>query len=173
MGVAFGSFFSNFFLPVPMADCGDPQIAEGYQAVRSDSDDTDWFVCGYSGPTKIVFQAKGSDGFDGFAAALKDDQCQYGFVRFTTGDEESKRAKFAFISWGGPSAKALARAKMSVHKASVKEVVRDFAIEYHAAERADLDADKIRQTIIKAGGANYMGQNRKSLWSDMCLVLPS
>merc|ERR1712146_406870 len=126
-----------------MADCSDPQIADGYQAVRSDADDTNWFVCGYEGNTKIVFQAKGSDGF----------------VRFITGDEESKRAKFAFISWGGPSAKALARAKMSVHKASVKEVVRDFAIEYHASERADLDEEKIRMTIVKAGGANYVGQS--------------
>merc|ERR1719498_71851 len=119
-----------------MADCSDPQIADGYQAVRSDADDTNWFVCGY--------EAKLSHGFSGFVNALDDSQCQYGFVRFITGDEESKRAKFAFISWGGPSAKALARAKMSVHKASVKEVVRDFAIEYHASERSDLDEEKIR-----------------------------
>merc|ERR1712146_646532 len=80
-----------------MADCSDPQIADGYQAVRSDADDTNWFVCGYESNTKIVFQAKGSDGFSGFVNALDDSQCQYGFVRFITGDEESKRAKFAFI----------------------------------------------------------------------------
>jgi len=112
-----------------MADVSDSRLAEAYQDVRNDSTPTNWFVGGYDGPAKIVFQAKGSDGFSGFADALKDNECQYGFVRFTTGDEESKRAKFVFISWAGPSSKALARAKMSVHKANVKDVLRDFAVE--------------------------------------------
>jgi hypothetical protein len=40
-----------------------------------------------------------------------------------TGDELSKRAKFAFISWIGSSVGALKRAKVSIDKTLVKEVV--------------------------------------------------
>ena len=141
-----------------MCDVSDPALAEAYQEVRNDSNPTDWCVFGYEG-NKIVLVGKGSGGFDEFAAQLTDNGCFYGFVRFTTGDEESKRAKFAFISWAGSGAPALKKAKMSVHKADVKTIIRDFAIETHITEREELDHDKIRATIIKAGGANYMGQS--------------
>lgn len=40
-----------------------------------------------------------------------------------TGDELSKRAKFAFVTWIGPSVSALKRARVSIDKALVKEVI--------------------------------------------------
>jgi hypothetical protein len=47
----------------------------------------------------------------------------YGYVRFETGDEMSRRAKFAFITWIGPSVSPLKKAKVSTDKAFVKKVV--------------------------------------------------
>jgi hypothetical protein len=47
----------------------------------------------------------------------------YAFVRLFTGDELSKRAKFAFVTWIGGSVGALKRAKVSIEKTLVKEVV--------------------------------------------------
>jgi hypothetical protein len=44
-------------------------------------------------------------------------------VRLFTGDELSKRAKFAFVTWIGGSVGALKRAKVSIDKTLVKEVV--------------------------------------------------
>jgi hypothetical protein len=73
---------------------------------------------GYDGPTKIVLKGSGSGGFDELKSHLTDDTIAFCFVRFITGDEESKRAKFVFLSWCGEKVKALARAKLSVHKAS-------------------------------------------------------
>ena len=52
-----------------------------------------------------------------------DDERLFGFLRMYTGDELSKRAKFAFIAWIGQSVSALKRAKVSIDKALVKEVV--------------------------------------------------
>lgn len=92
-----------------------------------------------------------------------------------TGDELSKRAKFAFITWIGPSVGALKRARVSIDKALVKEVItvlsisslrvkpknswlskrKNFAIEIAASDLTDLQDDKIREQLIKAGGANY------------------
>ena len=48
----------------------------------------------------------------------------YGFVRIETGDELSKRAKFAFITWIGESVPALQKAKVSTDKAAVKQVIQ-------------------------------------------------
>lgn len=46
----------------------------------------------------------------------------YAYLRFETGDEMSRRAKFAFVTWIGPSVGALKKAKVSTDKAFVKQV---------------------------------------------------
>ncbi len=92
------------------------------------------------------------------AGHFKDDACQFCYVRVTTGDEESKRAKFIFAAWTGPSAGILRKAKMSVHKASVKSIFKDFAVETHFSGQDDVDERKLIETVVKAGGANYNGQ---------------
>ena len=43
---------------------------------------------------------------------------------FETGDEMSRRAKFAFITWIGPGVSPLKKAKVSTDKAFVKEICR-------------------------------------------------
>ena len=48
----------------------------------------------------------------------------YGYVRIETGDELSKRAKFAFITWIGESVGALQKAKVSTDKSSVKQIIQ-------------------------------------------------
>jgi hypothetical protein len=40
-----------------------------------------------------------------------------------TGDELSVRAKFAFVTWCGRDVNAIKRAKLSIDKALVKEVI--------------------------------------------------
>lgn len=52
-----------------------------------------------------------------------DDQRAYAYVRFETGDEMSRRKKFAFITWIGPSVSPLKKAKVSTDKAFVKKIV--------------------------------------------------
>jgi hypothetical protein len=52
-----------------------------------------------------------------------DDERLFGFLRVFTGDELSKRAKFAFVAWIGSSVSALKRAKCSIDKSLVKEIV--------------------------------------------------
>eukprot|EP01117_Protostelium_nocturnum_P018955 TRINITY_DN805_c0_g1_i1.p1 TRINITY_DN805_c0_g1~~TRINITY_DN805_c0_g1_i1.p1 ORF type:complete len:143 (-),score=48.69 TRINITY_DN805_c0_g1_i1:90-518(-) len=139
-----------------MADVSNPALAEAYQEVRSDQNDTQWVVYGYEG-NAITVQAKGTGDLDELKTHLQDDQAQYAFLRVTSGDSESKRAKFVFISWCGEGVGALKRAKMSVHKASVKTVVKDFGIELHATSQSDLDASELAQKVKKASGADYSG----------------
>lgn len=51
-----------------------------------------------------------------------DDERAYGYVAFMTGDEMSKRKKFAFIAWIGPGVGPLKKAAVSTDKAFVKEI---------------------------------------------------
>jgi hypothetical protein len=65
------------------------------------------------------------DVFGGFVTdpCVADDQRVYGFVRMTSGDELSVRAKFVLITWVGRSVSVVKRAKVSTDKAFVKQVI--------------------------------------------------
>ena len=111
------------------------------------------------GKTNIDVAATGTGGADELKAALPEDTVAYGYLRVTTGDNESKRANFVFIAWVPDSSPIMLKAKQSVHKASVKQIYKEFAIELLASDLSEVDHDKIVASVVKAGGANYMGQS--------------
>lgn len=63
------------------------------------------------------------------AVCVEDDRA-YGYVRFETGDEMSRRAKFAFITWIGASVSPLKKAKVSTDKAFVKQIINVSDLSY-------------------------------------------
>jgi hypothetical protein len=138
-----------------MADVSDPQIKDAYNDVRNDKTDTNWAVFKYEGKKKIVFAGKGTGDLSELADQFNDNEAAFAFLRVTTGDEESKRAKFVLVSWCGEQVGSLARANMSVHKASVKEICRDFALERHYTDKGEVDAAALLVDVTKAGGAAY------------------
>ncbi|EAL45540.1 actin binding protein family protein [Entamoeba histolytica HM-1:IMSS-B] len=107
-------------------------------------------------PNKLVVDAKGKGGLEEVKAALKEDALQFAYYRTISGDEESKRVKFVFISWAGEGIKKpKLRAVMSILKGDVKNVINNFHIELHATSLDDLVEDEIAAKIKKAGGADY------------------
>lgn len=73
---------------------------------------------------------------------LPQDDCRlFGFVRITTGDAMSKRAKFTLITWIGENVSGLQRAKISTDKSLVKEIVQvgDVGMETVAEHWIQLD----------------------------------
>ena len=52
-----------------------------------------------------------------------DDVRAYGFARIETGDELSKRQKFALITWIGQTVSPLKKARVSTDKGLLKQVV--------------------------------------------------
>lgn len=78
---------------------------------------------GFDDSDQIVVVCSGNDNSE-FLEKIADDQRQFVFVRVTTGDELSKRAKFAFISWIGENVAALKRAKMTQARSLIKEVIK-------------------------------------------------
>eukprot|EP00727_Mastigamoeba_balamuthi_P001370 m51a1_g1123 hypothetical protein (145) ;mRNA; f:188348-189329 len=140
-----------------MADVSNSDIATAYADVVADANPTTWAVFGYESKTsnKLILQGRGEGGIDELKALLKDDECQFAYIRLTVGDNESKRAKFVFISWVGEEVSPIRRAKMSVHKADVKTIIKNFAVEIHATRQDEVNEEILRERVIKAGGANY------------------
>merc|ERR1712029_798538 len=97
-----------------------------------------------------------------FFSHVKDQRGGFGFCRVETGDEESRRAKFFLLAWvpeeGANKLPIMVKAGMSVGKASFKAVFKDFNSEFAFGSADELDASAVMNAIIKAGGANYMGQ---------------
>ena len=107
-------------------------------------------------PNKVAFETKGKGGLEEVKANLREDCLQFAYYRTISGDEESRRVKFVFISWAGDRiTKPKLRAVMSILKGDVKTVINNFHIELHATSLDDLDEEEIATKIIKAGGANY------------------
>ena len=140
-----------------MCDVSDPALREAYDDVLKDSSETNWCLIGYTDNKTLGLSEKGSGGFSELKDKFLEDACQFAYLRVVSGDEESKRSKFVLISWCGEKVGALKRAKMSVHKASVKSVFKNFSVEYHAEHLEELDEENIMKMVKKAGGADYSG----------------
>ena len=141
-----------------MADVSNPEIEELYNEVFSGKTETSWFILKYEDPKSnvLVVDCKGEgNGLEEIKAHLQEDQCQYCYVRLTTGDEESRRTKFIFITWVGERVSPLKRAKISVHKADVKAVIKVYSCEFHFTTVEDINEEEILNAVVKAGGANY------------------
>ncbi|KCV71394.1 hypothetical protein H696_02342 [Fonticula alba] len=141
-----------------MADVSDSRIPEAYADVRNDNTDTNWALFAYSDDTSntIVVADSGSGGLEEFKAALAKVDAGYGFLRFTVGNDElSKRAKFVFVSYTGPSCRVLRKARVSIHQADLKTHIKDFSIQIGIDDVHDLKESDILTQLKKAMGANY------------------
>eukprot|EP00051_Salpingoeca_urceolata_P026511 m.477610 g.477610 ORF g.477610 m.477610 type:complete len:143 (+) comp20883_c0_seq1:78-506(+) len=128
-------------------------MRDAYAEVRADDNDTEWAVFKYEDKL-ITLAAKGA-GYDEFLQHYSDDERVYGFVRLETGDELSKRAKFALITWVGPSVSPLKKAKVSTDKAFVKKIIQSYAKEILADTPEEIAYDTVLEQVVAVGGANY------------------
>ncbi|KAI9136777.1 hypothetical protein BKA69DRAFT_1102145 [Paraphysoderma sedebokerense] len=138
-----------------------PEIHTAYEDVRNDKTDTDWLYLTYVGDSdQLKVSGTGSGGLEEFCKHLKDDQAGFGYIRMKVGNDQlSQRAKFVLVSWCGPAVKVMRKAKLSVHIAEVKQVIKVYAVEMAATTHADLKHDAVVTKVKKAMGANYDRQS--------------
>jgi len=143
-----------------MADITDPAINEAYLDVRNDKSETNWLLLDYESDRsdKLMLTRTGSGGLAELKESINDSKASYAYVRVTySNDKESTREKFILVIWIGPGCKVMRKAKISVHAADVKNVLRVYSIEVPAREKDDLNEDPIVVRLRKAGGASYDG----------------
>ncbi|KAI9346396.1 Cep120 protein-domain-containing protein [Zopfochytrium polystomum] len=136
-------------------------IADVYEEVRADGNDTDWLLLEYESDKKDALRlaGKGTGGITEFKQNLKEDQAGFGFIRVIVGNDElSRRSKFIFVTWCGPKVKVMRKAKLSVHIANVKTVLKSFSVEISASSLDDLVESEVITLVKKSMGANYDGQ---------------
>ncbi|KAK1924735.1 hypothetical protein DB88DRAFT_509809 [Papiliotrema laurentii] len=141
-----------------MADVKDPKIAEAYEKVRDDKDDTTWLLLDYESDKSntLTLTATGTGDLAEFTSNLKPERASFGYVRVKyANDDHSFREKFCLVIWIGEEVKIMRRARVSVHAADVKNVLRTYSIEVSASTPGDLKEDEIVQRLRRAGGANY------------------
>ena len=137
----------------PFADGVGDEIRAAYEDVRSDESETNWAVFKYDG--KLIGHAGSGVEYQEFLDQCGDDERVYSYLRFETGDEMSRRKKFAFVTWIGPSVSPLKKAKVSTDKAFVKAICYDFGKEILADEKPELKYEKILKQLELASGAAY------------------
>ncbi|TCD66566.1 hypothetical protein EIP91_001234 [Steccherinum ochraceum] len=143
-----------------MADVSAPEIEQAYLDVRSDKSDTNWLLLDYedSRSDKLVLTSTGSGGLEELREKLEEANASFAYVRIQyANDKESKREKFILVSWIGSGCKVMRKAKISVHTADVKQVLRVYSLEVPARDKDDLKEDPIVVKLRKAGGASYDG----------------
>ncbi|KAH9899353.1 hypothetical protein C8Q73DRAFT_787239 [Cubamyces lactineus] len=121
--------------------------------------DASWLDTGQSDRSdKLKLTSTGSGGLAELREQLNDSKASYAYVRVQyANDKESKREKFILVIWIGPNCKVMRKAKISVHTADVKSVLRVYSIEVPAREKDDLKEEPIVVKLRKAGGASYDG----------------
>ncbi|KAF5389630.1 hypothetical protein D9757_004172 [Collybiopsis confluens] len=182
---ALPDYVRNYFQPsTSMADVTDSKINDAYLDVRDDKKETKWLLLDYKSDDsdKLTLTQTGTGGLDELREALDDARASFAYIRVSyNNDKESVREKFVLVvrrrgsspsavfvfsfrltlmsfKWIGPKCKAVMRkAKISVHSADVKQVLRVYSIEVAAREKDDLSEDPIVKRLRKAGGASYDG----------------
>jgi len=141
-----------------MADVKDPKIVEAYDKVRKNDDDTMWLLLDYENDKSnvLTLTTTGTGDLDELVSKLDPAKASFAYIRVKySNDDHSFREKFAFITWIGEDVKVMRRARVSVHTADVKHVLRAYSIEVSASSKSDLQLDDIVQRMRRAGGANY------------------
>ncbi|CAM1292795.1 COTL1 (predicted) [Pycnogonum litorale] len=129
------------------------EIKSSYQDVRSDSSETNWAVYKYEGNSLMPHST--GVGFGEFKDCFNDDERLFGYYRIDGGDELSKRKKFLFVTWLGENVSPLKKAKISTDKPFVKNIITNFGVEIFIDNKVDLDEEKFKILVNKAGGSNY------------------
>ncbi|KAG6377430.1 ADF-like domain-containing protein [Boletus reticuloceps] len=135
-----------------MADVSDEGINQAYLDVRSDKSDTNWLLLDYESDRsdKLVVTKTGTRGLAELRDALDDSKASYAYARVTySNDKESRREKFILAVWIGSGCKVMRKAKISVHAANVKQVLRVYSIEVAAREKDDLKEEPIISRLRK------------------------
>ena len=96
----------------------EPSCAEAYAKVFADNSDADFCVLGYEG-RKLACVAKGSGGLEELVTHFDDAKVMYALLRQIKMDDggDSRRVKFAMITWVGESAPAMKKGRSHLPQA--------------------------------------------------------
>jgi len=101
------------------------EIQAALGQVRKDSSRTDWVALSYAGPKaqKVSLLGHGEGGVEELMHHFKPDNVCYCLVRQTDQIDDSITVKFAFINWIGDNTPRMQKAKVSIHRGGVTNLI--------------------------------------------------
>eukprot|EP00041_Stephanoeca_diplocostata_P005916 m.71091 g.71091 ORF g.71091 m.71091 type:complete len:143 (+) comp16074_c0_seq1:38-466(+) len=123
--------------------------------VRDDATETSWATFVYDKKAKNIIAHATGTSYESLLGNFTDDLLLYAYVRLETGDELSKRAKFALITWLGNNVSGITKAQAVTKKGFVHQITKTFAAEIECDCEAEVEYNTILEQVKKAGGANY------------------
>ena len=123
--------------------------------VRDDKTDTNYLIMTYESKNVITIKSTGTGDIDGLHADLNDDEVQYVLFRFLSGDQESRRVKFIFLTYIGPNVGGMTKGRVAAHKPDVQAMLGQSHLQISTDDRDEFSAKEVADKIKKAAGANY------------------
>ena len=130
------------------------KIKDARDYVRDIANDTQvWALVGVF-KDKLKFSKKGRD-YEELLGNLGPEDMAFAYAKIVMGDEVSRREKFILISWVGSQVSAVKRARMMVSRCEVDQLFDQRAKVVEASDLSELALSVIKQSLVKAGGADY------------------
>lgn len=130
------------------------KIEEARDYVRDKSNETQVWVVVLVVGDKLQLSRKGKD-YDELFTHLGPEDMAFAYAKIITGDEVSKREKFVLICWAGSDVSNVKRGKMMTLRSEIDKIFDQRAKAIEASDHSDLELSKVKEALIKAGGADY------------------
>lgn len=143
-------------------DCSAPEIAQAYEAVRNDRDETNWMLITWAEGSKDkvwTLAGQGTGGLAELKEKLSDEFIGFGYIRVISGDEMSRRPKFVMIKFVGKKNKLNRKANINLQRGEVEKVLSQTNVSLEVDSVDELTEEDVMDRVDKAGGAKYGSSN--------------
>ncbi|KAH7821041.1 cofilin/ADF [Monocercomonoides exilis] len=139
------------------------EVREVVADIKNDATETNFVVLGYEDGKSNCIQlvAKGTEGIAGVLPLMTPTFMGYAYIRVISGDAESRRPKFIFISFSGESVSLVKKGKMGTHVSSINTLFGYSHIQVQASLPSELDEADLMDKVKKASGADYDSGSNK------------
>ncbi|KAL9656540.1 hypothetical protein ABK040_005302 [Willaertia magna] len=127
-------------------------IQEAIREVRHDGSDINWMAITYApnSKTKLTLLGKGTGGVEEMKQDFQTDKVYFGLVRTTEIIDESETVKFVFIHMLGDKVGPMLKARVSIHKGTVEELLRPYHTTLFATEPSEITENEVKVLVAKA-----------------------
>jgi len=130
-----------------------PSNKDAINAVRSDSDPTDWALYGYEGNSNnIVLVGSGSGGIDELKSHLDETKILYGLLRVVDYYDATANTRFVYIVWVGERIPIMRKALITTHKGDVTGFIGQHHVDVHWSNFGEVSNEEIKAKVSSAAG---------------------
>mmetsp|Transcript_27896 Transcript_27896/g.54924 ORF Transcript_27896/g.54924 Transcript_27896/m.54924 type:complete len:520 (+) Transcript_27896:42-1601(+) len=117
------------------------------QAVKSDTDDTNWLLAGYENMKTLKVLYFGSGGVEEMCSKLDGDQALYGYFRVTEAYDKSVTVKFCYMKLMSSGVSPVNRAKISTHAGFLQDFFSPVHINFDISDAKDISPQIVTDKI--------------------------